>query len=74
MNYTNPLKRFVFRRDLYKRLKARLAAYECRLTKNEMPDLVSLFRGKNPQVILDVGACVGFVTWQFAAAFPNAVI
>jgi FkbM family methyltransferase len=74
MNYTNPLKRFIFRRDLYKRLKARLAAYERRLTKNEMPDLVSLFRGENPQVILDVGANVGFVTWQFATAFKNAVI
>jgi FkbM family methyltransferase len=55
-------------------LKARLAAYERRLTKNEMPDLVSLFRDENPKTIFDVGANVGFMTWQFTKLFRSAVV
>jgi FkbM family methyltransferase len=74
MNYTNPFRRFVFRRDLYKRIKARLAHYERRVTKDEISDLGRLFRDENPKTIVDVGANVGFMTWQFTKLFRNAIV
>jgi FkbM family methyltransferase len=74
MNYTNPLKRFIFRKDLLKRVKSRLVSYERRLKKNEISDLISLFHDETLRVIFDVGANVGFVTWELARAFPAAVI
>jgi FkbM family methyltransferase len=74
VNYTNPLKRFIFRGDLLKRVKARLKSYERRLNKNEIRDLVALFHSQDVRVIFDIGANVGFVTWEFSQAFPDAII
>jgi FkbM family methyltransferase len=74
MNYTNPFRRFLFRKDLYKRIRVRLACYKRRLTKNEMSDLVCLFQDENPEIIVDVGANVGFLAWQFTKAFRKTIV
>lgn len=74
VNYTNPLRRFLFRGDFCERLSARLATYRRKVSKDEVADLSCLWRSKDPQVILDVGANVGFMTWQFSKIFKNAII
>jgi FkbM family methyltransferase len=74
MGYTNPFRRFIFRKDLYKRIKATLADYERRLRKNEVSDLARLFQGEDPRTVFDVGANVGFLSWQFLKVFRNAAI
>lgn len=74
MNYTSPLRRFLFRKDLCKRIQARLALCRRRMAKNELSDLGTLFGADHPKVIFDVGANVGFLTWQVAKLFPTALI
>ena len=74
IGYTNPLRRFLLRKDLYKRVKARISARRRKLSKNEVGDLASLFRDSPPATVLDVGANVGFMSWQFAKAFPKATV
>jgi FkbM family methyltransferase len=74
MSYTNPLKRFLWRRDVFKRIKERFCRYKRSVTKSELVDLAALFQGREPKVIFDVGANVGFLTWQFTKTFGNAVI
>ena len=74
MSYKNPLQRFVFRKDLFRRVQKRLAGYERRLTKDEVSDLARLFEGEEPKTVFDVGANVGFLSWQFLKVFKNAQI
>jgi len=64
----------MFSRDVFKRTRRRLAVYSRRLTKDPVSDLAGLLRGEDPKVVIDVGANVGFVTWQFLKAFKNANI
>lgn len=74
MHYTNPFRRFLFRKDVLRRFRSRLATYRRRITKDEMTDLACLFKSADPSVIFDVGANVGFVTWEFAKKFKKAQI
>jgi FkbM family methyltransferase len=74
MNYTNPLTRFLFRRDFFKRAVARLRTFKRKVSKDEVTDLSCLWGSKDPKVILDVGANVGFLTWQLTKTFKNAII
>ena len=53
---------------------SRLATYKRKATKDEVADLSCLWPSKDPQVIFDVGANVGFVTWQLTKTFKNANI
>ena len=62
MSYKNPFTRFLWRKDLIKRIQGRFNSYRRKLTKSELVDLAALFEAKPPQVIFDVGANVGFLT------------
>lgn len=72
--YKNPLRRFLFRSDLCKRVKKRLEIYLRRVTKDESSDLARLFGAESPKVILDVGANVGFLSWQYQKLFKEATV
>src|SRR5690606_31077452 len=76
MYYKNPLRRFVFRRKLLRRIKMRLKYYKRKAFKNEFDDLRFLFdvAGFEPSAIIDGGANIGFVTFQFSKRFPNSAV
>lgn len=76
MHYDNKIKRFLLRKDFFKRVKGRLKKYRRRLNKNEFDDMVYLYEllQKEPKVIIDCGANIGFVTHQFRSKFPNAKV
>ncbi|WP_339887762.1 FkbM family methyltransferase [uncultured Flavobacterium sp.] len=54
----------------------RLTQENRKLFKNEYDDMVFLFKKlkRNPKIIFDCGANVGFVTYQFNKNFPNSLI
>lgn len=74
MHYDNKIKRFLLRKDFFKRAKGRLKKYKRRLNKDEFDDMAHLFRllQRDPKVIFDCGANIGFVTHQFKSKFPEA--
>ena len=76
MQYENKIKRFILRKDFWKRAKGRVNGLKRKLGKNEFDDLSYLFSlvNRSPKVILDCGANIGFVTHQFKTNFPNATI
>lgn len=74
MSCKNLFTRFLWRKDLIKRIQVRFNGYKRRLIKSELVDLAALFEGKPPQVIFDVGANVGFLTWHFRKIFPQAMV
>ncbi len=72
--YKNPITRFILRRKLLNRIKMRTTYIWRKLTKNAFDDLQFLFSGKQVTSIIDVGANIGFVTYQFLKRFPKAHI
>lgn len=74
MFYTNPIKRFLFRKNFISKVKLRLGLMKRRLNKSEFPDMADLFAaaGVEPKVVIDGGAYIGFVTHQFLKNFPQA--
>lgn len=52
----------------------RLEYYARRLFKNAFDDLETVFAGRDVRTILDVGANIGFVTFQFLKRFPEAQV
>ena len=73
-DYRNPLRRFLFRKDFFRRVKQRLQGYRRRLVKCEITDLELLLKRENPKVVFDVGANVGFITSQLLRTFKTAEI
>ena len=76
MYYKNFISRFILRKDFLRRVKGRLRIYNRRLFKNEFEDLRFLYDILNyePDIVVDGGANVGFVTHQFNTKFPKSKI
>ena len=74
MNYRNPVTRFLLRKDFSKRVRTRLFLWHRKIVKDEVADLACLLQQNPPKVIFDVGANVGFMTWQLIRAFPSATV
>lgn len=76
MYYKNIFTRFLFRKNFFKRVRMRFNNEKRKIFKNEYDDLVFLFDklNKEPKVIFDCGANIGFVTYQFLKRFKNATI
>ncbi len=76
MFYKNIFSRFLFRKNLFRRIQMRLGIMKRKLERDEIEDLHSLFSNANIEVfnIIDGGANIGFVTWQFLKYFQNATI
>lgn len=76
MQYENKIKRFILRKDFFRRAKRRLQKLKRKVDKNEFDDLKFLYSlvDRQPEVILDCGANIGFVTHQLKNCFPNATI
>lgn len=76
MYYKNPLRRFLFRKKLLRKIRARIRYYKRKTLRNEYDDIRFLFdvAGFEPSAIVDGGANIGFVTYQFARRFPSSKI
>lgn len=76
MYYKNFITRFFLRKNLIKRVVWRLKAEWRKITRNEFDDIQYIFQliGKDPKVIFDVGANIGFVTFQFRKRFERTKI
>ena len=76
MHYDNFIKRFILRKDFFKRAKNRLKLLKRKNLKNEFDDMKYLYylRNKEPEVIFDCGANIGFVTHKFIEKFSKAHI
>jgi len=72
--YQHWLSRYVLRRDLVRRVRARLAKYERKLRKDELDDIAFVFGDRAPEIIFDCGANIGFVTHRFLQLFPSATV
>ena len=76
MYYKNFITRFILRKNLLKRVLWRIKQEWRKLTRNEFDDIKFIFKllGKEPQTIFDVGANIGYVTFQFRKRFNSANI
>ena len=72
--YKNPITRYLLRKNILGRIKYRINSYIRLLTKDALDDIAFLLKDKQVEIILDVGATIGFMTYQFQRRFPKAVI
>jgi FkbM family methyltransferase len=72
--YKNPITRYILRKKVLTRIKRRLNHYKRLLNKDAFTDIEFLLQVRNVQTIFDVGANIGFVTYQFQKRFPAADI
>jgi FkbM family methyltransferase len=70
----NPLRRYLFRRDFFKRAKGRLAGIMRKCLKDEFADQSFLLRDYPARIIFDGGANIGYVTAIYRKRFPQAHI
>lgn len=76
MYFKNIFTRFIFRKSFISRVKMRLKREKRKITKNEYDDLEFLYKkiNREPSIVFDCGANIGFVTHQFNKRFKNAEI
>lgn len=76
MHYQNKIKRFILRKNFWRRVKMKGKRILRKLNKNEFNDIHYLFKiaTTEPKIILDCGANIGFVTHQFLNHFPSAKV
>ncbi len=72
--YTSTFRRFLLRRDLFRRIAGRLRLYQRIITKEPVEDIQQLLKGETVAVIVDAGANIGFMTNEFRRRFPNATV
>lgn len=70
----NWFRRYVWRRDLARKVAQRGRTARRRLTRDDLADIVGLFAHRPPRVVFDVGANIGYETDRFLRAFPEAEI
>lgn len=70
----NPWSRYVFRRDLLRKLRARAGQVARRVGKSDLKDTRRVLTSCPPEVVFDVGAHVGYVSAFYRKAFPEAEI
>ena len=74
MYYKNPITRFILRKNFFKKVKGKLIYYRRKLRKDLFDDIQFICQGKKIETIFDIGANIGFVTYQFQKRFPGAHI
>lgn len=76
MYYKNIVTRFLFRKNFIGRVRSRLRRIIRRISKDEIDDIATLYKllDRSPEVIVDAGANIGFVTYQFLKRFPQAAL
>jgi FkbM family methyltransferase len=76
MYYKSFFKRFLFRKNLFKKIKSKIHYYKRKALRSEYEDLRFLFDVANiePAVIIDGGANIGFVTHEFHSRFNASKI
>ena len=72
--YKNPITRYLLRKNIFKRVKSRLYGYQRLFSKDAFDDIKFLEHDQLVSTIFDVGANIGFVTYQFQKRFPSADI
>lgn len=72
--YKNPITRYILRKGIINKIRGRFTFYQRTLTKDLFTDIAFLLQKREVKTILDVGANVGFVTYQFQKRFPQAEI
>ncbi len=72
--YKNPITRFFLRKNFFRRVKMRLDGYKRLITKDALDDITFLEKDHEVKTVFDVGANVGFVTYQFQKRFPKAEV
>lgn len=76
MYYKSFFKRFLFRKNLLKKIKSKIRYYKRKVFRNEYEDLRFLFdvAELEPACIIDGGANIGFVTNEFLSYFKTSRI
>ncbi|MBW6474621.1 MAG: FkbM family methyltransferase [Anaerolineaceae bacterium] len=72
--YKNPITRYILRKNVLRRVKGRYKHYQRLLTKDALTDIAFLEQGRVVNTIFDVGANIGFMTYQLQRRFANAEI
>ena len=74
MYYTNPIKRFLLRKNFISKVRLRLNILNRRVNKDEIKDMAHWYGMLNsePKVIIDGGAFIGFITHRFIKQFKKA--
>lgn len=73
-NHINPLRRYLFRKDFFKKLNAKLQQPLRKMRKDGFSDQQKLLAGHADLCILDIGANLGDVTAKYHALFPTATL
>lgn len=75
-NISWTLRRYVFRRDVLKKVRSRYESYRRRAERDAFRDVAYAYTGRvgDPRVIFDVGANIGLVTSQLLRLFPAASV
>ena len=68
------MRRYLFRRDFFRKTKSRIRQVERRHFKDAFRDQKEILKGIDAPIILDVGANIGNVTKKYSRLFPHATI
>jgi hypothetical protein len=76
MYYKSFFKRFLFRKNLFKKINSKIYYYKRKALRSEYDDLRFLFNVAQlvPAFIIDGGANIGFVTNEFHSRFKESKI
>lgn len=70
----NPIRRFLLRKNWWRRVKMRLNNLYRLNTKNPFSDLRRIFPESQQPLVIDGGANIGYVTFRMLKTFPRATV
>lgn len=70
--YKNPITRYFLRKGFLRKISYRLSYYYRVLSKDLLTDFTILLSKRDVKVIIDAGANIGFMTFQFRKRFSQA--